>query len=222
MPGTPFTRGEIILCTYAARFDAEDFGGVEAIHTLGLRSEDSIKLKIQNIAAMLDEEVVSRDNDVPGLTGLPQGQIGRRTNWDWVSELVLLSRADLLAECRRVLDSEQSLPGDLLDSQGFPEGSVRRVVVNASERNPAARRRCIEHYGARCFICGFAFGEMYGEVAEGFIHVHHLRSFAEIGEEYHVDPVEDLRPVCPNCHAVLHLRTPPYCIDDVIGFLQRR
>ena len=24
------------------------------------------------------------------------------------------------------------------------------------------------------------------------------------------DPLKDLVPVCPNCHAVIHLRTPPY------------
>jgi 5-methylcytosine-specific restriction protein A len=25
-----------------------------------------------------------------------------------------------------------------------------------------------------------------------------------IGEEYQLDPVKDLVPVCPNCHAMLH------------------
>ena len=47
---------------------------------------------------------------------------------------------------------------------------------------------------------------------EGLIHVHHLKSLAEIGHSYQVDPIKDLMPVCPNCHAVIHsgpdLRTP--------------
>ena len=59
----------------------------------------------------------------------------------------------------------------------------------------------------------------YGEVAEGLIHVHHLRSLSEVGEEYIVDPIADLRPVCPNCHAVLHTRTPPFSIEEVVTFL---
>ena len=31
-----------------------------------------------------------------------------------------------------------------------------------------------------------------------------LRKLLDIGEEYEIDPIKDLRPVCPNCHAMLH------------------
>jgi 5-methylcytosine-specific restriction protein A len=31
---------------------------------------------------------------------------------------------------------------------------------------------------------------------------------AQVGGEYQVDPIADLRPVCPNCHAMLHSRRP--------------
>ena len=80
----------------------------------------------------------------------------------------------------------------------------------------------MEHYGAKCFICGFDFGSAYGELAHGFIHVHHLKRLAEIGAEYVVDPIRDLRPVCPNCHAVLHMKTPPFEIEEVQEQLSRR
>ncbi len=36
-------------------------------------------------------------------------------------------------------------------------------------------------------------------MGEGFIHVHHLKPLSEVGYEYRVDPIRDLRPVCPNC-----------------------
>jgi predicted HNH restriction endonuclease len=100
------------------------------------------------------------------------------------------------------------------------EGTVRRVLVNAYERNPEARRKCIEHYGTSCYICGFNFGAVYGEVVKDFIHVHHLSPVSEIGGEYVVDPVEDLRPVCPNCHEVLHCRVPAFSIEEVRAFLR--
>lgn len=80
---------------------------------------------------------------------------------------------------------------------GLVEGAVCRVSVNAYERSPEARRRCIERHWTNCCICQFNFGTAYGEVAEGYIHVHHLRPLSKIGGEYVVDPVEDLRPVCP-------------------------
>ncbi len=85
------------------------------------------------------------------------------------------------------------------------EGGVSRITVNAYERNTKAREQCIAAHGANCCICGFNFGAVYGEIAEGYIHVHHLRPLSETGGEYVVNPIEDLRPVCPNCHAVLHL-----------------
>lgn len=100
------------------------------------------------------------------------------------------------------------------------EGSVRRVTVNAYERNPEARRICIEHYGAICRICGFYFEKTYGEIGKGFIHVHHLKEISEIGKAYQIDPINDLLPVCPNCHAIIHKRTPPYTIEEVKKFLR--
>jgi putative restriction endonuclease len=113
-------------------------------------------------------------------------------------------------------------PDEVLQGQALFEGSVCRINVNAYERNSEARRRCIAAHGTTCCICGFNFGAIYGEVFEGFIHVHHLRPLSEVGGEYSVDPIEDLRPVCPNCHAVLHRRIPAYTIEEVRSFLRRR
>jgi predicted HNH restriction endonuclease len=61
---------------------------------------------------------------------------------------------------------------------------------------------------------------VYGPEVEGFIHVHHLRALSDLAREYVVDPVADLRPVCPNCHAVLHSRRPAYSIEEVRGLLE--
>jgi putative restriction endonuclease len=97
------------------------------------------------------------------------------------------------------------LPEEIIDSPSLLEGAVRRITVNAYERNPEARQRCIAAHGTTCCICGFRFGAVYGPEAEGYIHVHHLRELSRAGGVREVDPIKDLRPVCPNCHAVLHL-----------------
>jgi hypothetical protein len=99
------------------------------------------------------------------------------------------------------------------------EGARLIIQVNAFERNPVARRKCISHYGTSCSVCGFNFGATYGSSAENYIHTHHLKPLASIGEEYVIDPINDLRPVCANCHAVIHLRQPPYSIEEVKGML---
>ncbi len=59
------------------------------------------------------------------------------------------------------------------------------------------------------------FAATYGPEMAGFIHVHHLTPLATVGPDYNIDPIGDLRPVCPNCHAVIHRRDPPYTIDEV-------
>ena len=42
---------------------------------------------------------------------------------------------------------------------------------------------------------------------------------AFLGARSIVDPVRDLRPVCPNCHVVIHLRHPPRAIEEVRAML---
>lgn len=111
------------------------------------------------------------------------------------------------------------LPDEIDSADPLLEGASYQVTVNAYERDPRARQRCIDKHGTTCVICGFSFHAFYGPVADGFIHVHHLRPLSEIGGEYEINPAEDLRPVCPNCHAVLHRRVPAYSIEDVRTFL---
>ena len=108
-------------------------------------------------------------------------------------------------------------PDELVKSETLFEGIKKSVLVNSYERNPVARKKCIEHYGAKCAVpnCGFDFEKVYGDIGKGFIHVHHLTKLSDIGQGYEVDPVKDLRPVCPNCHAMLHQKNPPYAIDEI-------
>jgi 5-methylcytosine-specific restriction enzyme A len=84
------------------------------------------------------------------------------------------------------------------------EGKLKTISVNAYERNPLARKKCMEHYGVECQVCELNFEALYGEVGRDFIHVRHLKPLNEIQENYEVDPIKDLIPVCPNCHAMLH------------------
>ena len=57
--------------------------------------------------------------------------------------------------------------------------------------------------------------KIYGDIAEGFIHVHHLVPLSAIKEDYQLDPVNDLLPVYPNCHAMLHRRKPPFTPEEL-------
>jgi len=109
---------------------------------------------------------------------------------------------------RPAVIKEMHLAEEIDKDRTYAEGTSRQVTVNVFERSAEARTMCINHYGWNCFVCGFNFENVYGQVGSGFIHVHHLKSLAEIGKGYKLNPVKDLRPVCPNCHAMLHQRKP--------------
>lgn len=105
------------------------------------------------------------------------------------------------------------LPEEILAPAKYLEGTSKTISVNAYERNPKARQECIEHYGAICFVCSFDFKASYGEIGNGFIHVHHLIPLSEIRQQYELDPIRDLRPVCPNCHGIIHRTQPALTIE---------
>jgi 5-methylcytosine-specific restriction protein A len=95
----------------------------------------------------------------------------------------------------------------------YYEGAGVEVTVNKYERDAGARAACIAKYGAVCSVCQFDFQKTYGSIGEGFIHVHHLVPLSSIRASYCVNPTKDLRPICPNCHAMVHRRSPPYSIN---------
>lgn len=107
-------------------------------------------------------------------------------------------------------------------NEDYYEGTKIKILVNKFERDTKARDTCINHYGAVCAACKFNFKEEYGEIGKGFIHVHHLVPISEIGKSYKVDPINDLIPVCPNCHAMIHKRKPtPFTINELKEKLTR-
>ena len=104
--------------------------------------------------------------------------------------------------------------------QGEVEGGAQQVLVTRYERSHINRAACIEIHGICCTVCGFDFALTYGEIGEGFIEVHHIEPVSGIAPGTIIDPGKDLAPVCPNCHAMLHRRTPPYSIAELKSILQ--
>lgn len=108
------------------------------------------------------------------------------------------------------------LPVSDQDEQvGELEGSQYQVICNKYERSPINRELCLAKKGYVCHICGFDFEKAYGAVGKRFIHVHHITPVSELGPGYRINPEKDLIPVCPNCHAMLHRRKPPYLPEEL-------
>ncbi|WP_084282210.1 HNH endonuclease [Deefgea rivuli] len=111
-------------------------------------------------------------------------------------------------------------PDEVTEDISYLEGATTQITVNNYERNSIARSKCIEKHGYDCSVCNFNFEQKYGELGKGFIHVHHLRALASIQKEYQIDPIKDLRPVCPNCHAMLHRKNPILSIEELKAIIE--
>lgn len=130
-----------------------------------------------------------------------------------------------------VFDSSESvkIPEEISENKvaTYTEGTVKKITVNAYERNLAAREACIRHYmesdgSIKCQICGFDFSKIYGDDFKGVIHVHHLVEISIIQKEYEIDPILDLIPICPNCHVVVHKKDPPFTPEELRIMLDGR
>lgn len=117
-----------------------------------------------------------------------------------------------------LIDNEPYLDsGEFENNLLLNEGGSKKIYINAYERNPTARKKCLEFYGYQCKVCNFDFEKTYGDIGKGFIHVHHKVDLSTIGKEYKVDPINDLVPVCPNCHAMLHKKKSiAYTVNELV------
>ncbi len=113
-----------------------------------------------------------------------------------------------------------SLPEEIVTPKQFIEGASKQISVNTYERDDKARAECIKHHGYKCKVCGFEFKKFYGPLGENYIHVHHKIPLADIRKEYILDPVNDLVPVCPNCHAMIHKTQPALSIEQLKLYLK--
>ncbi len=105
-------------------------------------------------------------------------------------------------------------------SETFYEGAVKQFKVNKHERSKTARDKCIDYYGCQCSVCNMDFKDVYGEIGKDYIHVHHITPLSEIGERYKLDPIKDLRPVCPNCHAMIHRQKQSLTIEELKAIME--
>ena len=116
---------------------------------------------------------------------------------------------------------EQEENGEENNYEPEVEGNIKAIHITRYERSRINRMICLSHYGYNCQICGMNFESVYGDIGKGFIEVHHILPVSQMGENHIVDPYNDLIPVCPNCHAMLHRHNPPYSPEEIKQKLHR-
>ena len=185
--------------------DDKEFWSNLSEYEKGIKAKKFYRLRLVKV---LDEEGLDYDSlRANGLTtNLPGTYKVNDTLLTYIDSVLEKDDAQLSTIENEIIDADKEAP--VFPETDMPyeafEGAKKQVLVNKYERSAEARKKCIEYHGCRCTVCCMDFGETYGEVGQGFIHVHHIVPLNEINQEYKVNYKTDLIPVCPNCHAMLH------------------
>lgn len=94
-----------------------------------------------------------------------------------------------------------------IDDESTPQRKEGKQILyfgTKYERNPRNRLAAINYHGISCSVCGFNFEEFYGKRGKDFIEVHHLKPLSDNKKEIEIDPINDMRPLCSNCHRMIH------------------
>lgn len=106
------------------------------------------------------------------------------------------------------------------------EGRLVTKNVQVRERSNKLRTIAIEHFSRNneiyCNCCGFNFPTYYGDVyGKNCIEIHHKKPIFQYQDDTFEQQVssalENLLPVCPNCHRVIH-KNHIGC-DDLANFI---
>lgn len=104
-------------------------------------------------------------------------------------------------------------------ANSFAEGERSRREATFFKRNPKLRSAAIDQHGLACFGCDFNFELAYGEVGAGYIEIHHLNPLAERNDsvkgEVEMTRIEEVIPLCANCHRIVHRRKKLLSLDDL-------
>jgi predicted HNH restriction endonuclease len=89
------------------------------------------------------------------------------------------------------------------------EGARTQGWANRYERSRSNRALAIIAHGTACAVCGFNFATQFGSYGEGYVEIHHLTPVHLMEAERVVNPIEELVPLCANCHRMVHRVDPP-------------
>lgn len=179
------------------------------------RSGLSVKIELEILLNPYEEQILSIDILKTGILG--------RQSWTPQASCITI-KPEIANELEKVwpeflIEQKKNefffAPEEVNPQAIYLEGMPVQVVSNKYKRNRKAHKICLQHWGYSCAVCNFNFEQVYGEIGKNFIHVHHEVQISKVGKGHAIDPKRDLKPVCPNCHAMLHSKKEALSIDEL-------
>lgn len=106
------------------------------------------------------------------------------------------------------------LSDDIENEQQRMEGRLTEAKVLRRQRNRKARQKCLEDSGYTCYVCGFNFEKVYGEIGKKFLEVHHTKPLKTYDDEHPI-PQSELCALCSNCHSMVHRKREVMDVDKL-------
>ena len=203
---------------YLLRQYKNEASGKEIARALGYKSHATLNVLIPNFSKRIIRKhphikIPDRYDGTKRLWHIPFLGSEEKNKFNWILRNEL---KEALVEVTNEIEEEYFFPEEITNQEEtIIEGGYKQIIVTAYERDNKAREICLQKYGYTCQICGFNFEEVYGQIGKHKIHVHHKTPISAYKKEYVLDPQNDLIPVCPNCHLIIHSKKECFSIEEM-------
>lgn len=189
----------------------------EDLQILAGRNDDKFSQKVRNLIAHRTFERYGYANYDAGQIGISNdGKLHLNQNQDILKYLLIndFTYVDLSENLRKVEANQNKKKIEIFDENIIiNEGTKKYREVAVYERSTTLRNYAIQFYTQderiSCNCCNFNFGDFYGaELGNGFIEIHHTKPIFKYEDEDLENTLEvavqNLTPVCSNCHRMIH------------------
>jgi hypothetical protein len=189
----------------------------EDLKILAGRSDNKFSQKVRNLTA---HKTFERNNLAKYKDGCIEitdnGKLHLHENQEILKYLLIndFSYIDLTDNLRTIEENQNKKKFEVFDENVIiQEGRKKLVEAAVYERSSTLRNYAIKHFLKEekifCQCCNFNFQDFYGEqIGKGFIEIHHTKPIFKYEDEdlenTLVQAVNNVTPVCSNCHRMIH------------------
>lgn len=188
---------------------------------LASRSDDKFSQKVRNLQShdrLVGPGLAQREGHNQPYTITEKGMALYEKHKDALDVLTDFQLDDSGSDLKAIAAGK---PVEVLNDVAVREGQLVTRTVEYRLRSKELRDKAVQHYSycgrITCAVCCFEFGRAYGAIGHGHIQIHHLKPVSFMrGEPMNIEcALQNVRPLCANCHQMAHTKTPPMTMDTL-------